>query len=59
MPKVEICLSNFFVRQQIMLRYLKSIYYLSAYKLSISEKYDEHNYALLYLRPNKQFIMVE
>ena len=30
MPKVEICLSNFFVRQQIMLRYLKSIYYLSA-----------------------------
>ena len=38
MPKVEICLSNFFVRQQIMLRYLKSIYYLSAYKLSIPEK---------------------
>ena len=45
MPKVGICPTNFFVRQQIMLRYLKSIYYLSAYKLSIPEKQDKHNYA--------------
>ena len=42
MPKVEICLLNFFVRQQIMLRYLKSTYYLSACKSAIHENQGKH-----------------
>ena len=42
MPKVEICLANLFVRQQIMSRYLKSVYYLTACKLSIPEKHGKH-----------------
>ena len=42
MPKVETCLSNFFVRQRITLRYLKSTYYLSACKPAILEKQGKH-----------------